>query len=680
MCAELDRFWLVYAKQADGTVGKTEYLKVHAKLSLVLIPDLTYEEAAAAGEEDWAADASGSTSMGREAVFDCLFELADLWCSGISAAEYACFLRKLFKRVTVRFTTSVQGAVTEVPPSRPRSHKLRAYQSFRESRRRAAAGVQLLAATDGPALGRRRSISEHEYASGVSLQTHKDTVGRAGSPSFPPAVDEEGAAVVGDPATVSVDELGEAVAEGETEEAAGAVTATHVSGTDAWGEAGGEKLKSEAVVVRRDTTGEEDGGGEESSGEGAGEGGGDGGGESPLEAADAEGKDEGADWSGNEMPEPQDGETVAYGWATEEHLFPLVLYSDGPLDFYAAGAPDTNNGGTGASGGATRQAASSRLAFSARVPLSSRGVHEETARLAPKTEDTAVGDAVSPQVRGAEEPTERSHVEAAGGVAAEAGDGTDGAALTSLHPSPPLPAADANVPEAGGAPAADSAPAPLLTSTQRVSYNDLAAQVASDASIHERNLAREVSRRPSVIRALPLNLLERRTSLRDLIQMSHADAKAGSSGLGTPAAEGGTAAGGEAAAGAGGEVIPGAPTSTSAPFATKPNPIQAPLPPHAPPIDNPTSACAALRSRSCHRTRQRCHGRCVRSWAVKTRCACGRRRFGTATAHLRAERRRCGRPIGIWRSRGPLGCIGRRARPTAAHRRTCALSGRPPDQ
>ena len=40
----LEMFWQVYAKESDDTVSKEEYLKVHVKLALVLIPDITPEE------------------------------------------------------------------------------------------------------------------------------------------------------------------------------------------------------------------------------------------------------------------------------------------------------------------------------------------------------------------------------------------------------------------------------------------------------------------------------------------------------------------------------------------------------------------------------------------------------------------------------------------------------------
>ena len=61
--AELAKFWKVYDKDHSGKVSKEEYLKVHSKLCLVLIPDITVEEARRAGSEDWEADAGGNDEM-----------------------------------------------------------------------------------------------------------------------------------------------------------------------------------------------------------------------------------------------------------------------------------------------------------------------------------------------------------------------------------------------------------------------------------------------------------------------------------------------------------------------------------------------------------------------------------------------------------------------------------------
>ena len=116
---ELLKFWRVYDRDQDGHVSKAEYLNVHAKLCLVLIPDITPEEARRAGEEDWVSDAHGEANMSQEHLFDCVFELADMWCTGISAEEYATFLRKLFKRVTVKSVTRSNGTVVTAAPIAP---------------------------------------------------------------------------------------------------------------------------------------------------------------------------------------------------------------------------------------------------------------------------------------------------------------------------------------------------------------------------------------------------------------------------------------------------------------------------------------------------------------------------------------------------------------------------------
>ena len=80
---ELERFYKVYDTDSSGSISKEEYLKVHVKFALVLIPDITVEEATASGEADWKEDAGGNERMSREQLFSCLFELADLWCTGI---------------------------------------------------------------------------------------------------------------------------------------------------------------------------------------------------------------------------------------------------------------------------------------------------------------------------------------------------------------------------------------------------------------------------------------------------------------------------------------------------------------------------------------------------------------------------------------------------------------------
>ncbi|KAL1527514.1 hypothetical protein AB1Y20_008904 [Prymnesium parvum] len=132
---ELRKFWAVYHKDAHGKITKEEYLHVHTKYCLVLIPDISPADARAAGEEDWAGDADGHETMSQKQLFKCLFELADMWCTSVDASEYASFLRKLFKRTTVKHITRPNGEVVSRPPRAPSQSRLREYASFKASRK-----------------------------------------------------------------------------------------------------------------------------------------------------------------------------------------------------------------------------------------------------------------------------------------------------------------------------------------------------------------------------------------------------------------------------------------------------------------------------------------------------------------------------------------------------------------
>ena len=98
MLGWLEQFWHVYRKDEDGCIERDEYLQAHSKIAKVLIPDLTPAERAAAGEEDWAVDAHGEGRMTRQQLHECLFELADMYTTGIGAAEYATWLKRCAPR------------------------------------------------------------------------------------------------------------------------------------------------------------------------------------------------------------------------------------------------------------------------------------------------------------------------------------------------------------------------------------------------------------------------------------------------------------------------------------------------------------------------------------------------------------------------------------------------------
>ena len=134
MCAKCSNAWRVLVKDENGRIGKEEYLKAHTKIGLALVPDVTYEEAAASGEQDWVEDAHGASSMEKSDFDTSLFQLADMWCDSISADKYARFLRRLFRLITVKFATNRTGRVTVHPPPPPPATQ-KSWERFRDARR-----------------------------------------------------------------------------------------------------------------------------------------------------------------------------------------------------------------------------------------------------------------------------------------------------------------------------------------------------------------------------------------------------------------------------------------------------------------------------------------------------------------------------------------------------------------
>lgn len=85
----------VYALDSDGLVQKDEYFRVHAKIVRILIGDVLDADLERILGEDWEADSQGADALDGGQVFNSLFELADIWCPAISAAQYVSFLEIL---------------------------------------------------------------------------------------------------------------------------------------------------------------------------------------------------------------------------------------------------------------------------------------------------------------------------------------------------------------------------------------------------------------------------------------------------------------------------------------------------------------------------------------------------------------------------------------------------------
>ncbi len=76
------------------------YARLMRRVYRLLIEDYEEEDVESSIAEDWAKDARGEQVLTRVRFCDAVFEIADMWTSGVSSAEYTSFLRRLFERVT----------------------------------------------------------------------------------------------------------------------------------------------------------------------------------------------------------------------------------------------------------------------------------------------------------------------------------------------------------------------------------------------------------------------------------------------------------------------------------------------------------------------------------------------------------------------------------------------------
>ncbi|KAL8451768.1 hypothetical protein Emed_001784 [Eimeria media] len=100
--AALEHVWSLFSKNDENHVTKTEYFKVLLRICLVLVPELRGKDAMKLIEEDWLHDSKGAEALSFNAFYESFFELADIWTPAIDGTAYAEFLRRLFRRITIK--------------------------------------------------------------------------------------------------------------------------------------------------------------------------------------------------------------------------------------------------------------------------------------------------------------------------------------------------------------------------------------------------------------------------------------------------------------------------------------------------------------------------------------------------------------------------------------------------
>ncbi|CDJ28401.1 LOW QUALITY PROTEIN: uncharacterized protein EMH_0040600 [Eimeria mitis] len=115
--AALEDTWSYFAKDSQNRVSKEEYARVLLRICLVLVPQLRGREVVDLIEEEWRQDSKGEEGLSRSAFFESFFQLADIWTPGIDGSVYAEFLKRLFRRITVKRARAKTGArMTKIKP------------------------------------------------------------------------------------------------------------------------------------------------------------------------------------------------------------------------------------------------------------------------------------------------------------------------------------------------------------------------------------------------------------------------------------------------------------------------------------------------------------------------------------------------------------------------------------
>ena len=75
----LEGVWQATDRDRSNHVNRAEYLVMHRKLVLALVPSVAPKFAFSSGRADWIRDSEGAGELNKDRFFRCWFELADLW-------------------------------------------------------------------------------------------------------------------------------------------------------------------------------------------------------------------------------------------------------------------------------------------------------------------------------------------------------------------------------------------------------------------------------------------------------------------------------------------------------------------------------------------------------------------------------------------------------------------------
>lgn len=87
-------------EDTKNVINKKQFAAMYERFVKALAPEMDEEDVEEALDDDWNHDARGQEFMTYPLFHMSVFQIADMWCEGVSAAEYVALLELLLDSVS----------------------------------------------------------------------------------------------------------------------------------------------------------------------------------------------------------------------------------------------------------------------------------------------------------------------------------------------------------------------------------------------------------------------------------------------------------------------------------------------------------------------------------------------------------------------------------------------------